>query len=225
MGTSLIKPGDKAVLRAGRNYQVKCRFGARFAGLQHSRWNEEKKKFESEELQLGDEEIEIFNDTHRDATLTLQFKDPADDGDVRVIALSSLPVDVDFDRAAEPAPSFMALSADDLEAMGVPQVQREPLNGGGILTVRIFLEVEGFGSFTAGILNTLNGIASAWVGAGVTLPLKAKPEPGWQFSNWILGGIFGGTSPEHRVAARPNLKIRAVFAKAGAKPVASSEAA
>ena len=33
MGTSLIKPGDKAVLRADRNHLIRCRFGARFAGL------------------------------------------------------------------------------------------------------------------------------------------------------------------------------------------------
>jgi hypothetical protein len=133
--------------------------------------------------------------------------------------------DADRGPAEEPGPGFIALSADDLEAIGVAQAQRAPLNGGGVLTVRIFLEVEGFGSFTAGVLNTLNGISSAWVGAGVTLPLKAKPEPGWQFSNWVLGGIFGGTSPEHRVAARPNLKIRAVFTKAAAKALASPEAA
>jgi hypothetical protein len=225
MGTSLIKAGDKAVLRAGRNYQIKCRFGARFAGLQYNRWNEQKKKFESEERQIGEEEIEIFNDTGRDATLALQWKDPADDGDVRVIALSGTAVDTDFDPVNEPAPGVMALSAEDLEAMGVPQPQSASISGGGVMTVRIFLEVEGFGSFTAGMLNTVNGISSAWVGAGVTLGLNATPAPGWQFSHWILGGIFGGTSPKHHVAARPNLKIRAVFAQAAPKALASSEAA
>lgn len=137
---------------------------------------------------------------------------------------SGTAVDTDFDPADAPAPGFMTLSPEDLEAMGIPQPQNAQL-GGGVLTVRIFLEVEGFGSFTAGMLNTVNGISSAWVGAGVTLPLNATAAPGWQFSHWILGGIFGGTSPKHHVAARPNLKIRAVFAKAEPKAPASSEAA
>lgn len=223
MGTSLVKPGDKAVLRADRNHLIRCRFGARFAGLQYTRWTG--KKFESEEKQIGEDEIEIFNDTGRDATLSLVFKDPADDGDVRVTPLSGfLAADAEPSRPEEPAYA-MVLLPEEVEALSAAQASRAPINGGGVLTVRIFLEIEGFGSFTAGVLDTSKGISSAWVGAGVTLPLTATPAAGWQFSHWLVNGLFGGTSPKHFVAARPLLKIRAVFAKAAPKAMAPSEAA
>lgn len=222
MGISLVKPGDKAVLRANRNHLIRCRLGARFAGLQHTRWTG--KKFENEERQIGEDEIEIFNDTGRDATLTLLFKDPADEGDVRVTPLSGF-LAADEEPTPDAEPHAMVLTPEELEAMGTPLAARAPIQGGGVLTVRIFLEVEGFGSFTAGVLDTSKGIASAWVGAGVTLPLTATAAPGWQFSHWLINGLFGGSAPKHFVAARPLLKIRAVFAKAAAQAMAPSEAA
>lgn len=224
MGTSLIKQGDKATLRAGRNYLIRCRLGARFAILQHNRWTG--KKFENEEKQIAEgEDLEIFNATGKDATIALQSKDPADDGDVRVTALSSSQIPDPFEGLDERSAGLISLTREELEAMGMPQAKRAPINGGGVLTVRIFLEVEGFGSFTAGGINTLNGIASAWVGGGITLALSATPSAGWQFSHWILNGIFGGTAPAHFVAARPNLKIRAVFAQPARAVSAETEAA
>lgn len=103
------------------------------------------------------------------------------------------------------------------QALETPQAQGAAA-GGGVLTVQIFLEVEGLGSFTAAAINTLNGINTSWVGAGMNLPLKATPAPGWRFSHWILNGLYGGTSPKHIVEARPGLRIKAVFVNAAAAP-------
>lgn len=85
--------------------------------------------------------------------------------------------------------------------------------GSGILVVKVFLEVEGDGSFTAGRIDTLDGLTSAWVPEGMTLSLKATPAPGWRFSHWTFDDLFGGSSPKSFVSSRPNLKVKAVFVK------------
>jgi hypothetical protein len=117
------------------------------------------------------------------------------------------------DMHETPAGNTPGLSAEEIQALEAPQAQ-DAVAGGGVATVQILLEVEGFGSFTAGAINTLNGINSPWVGAGVTLPLNATPAPGWRFSHWVLNGLFGGASLKHYVYARIGLKVKAVFVPA-----------
>lgn len=93
-GTSLTNPGESATLRRDRRYLVECQFGARFAGLEHNRWvvpEDPKKKpgYQKEIIEVDTSETYLYNDTGRDATLKLKWKDPADDGRVRVVKLSS----------------------------------------------------------------------------------------------------------------------------------------
>jgi hypothetical protein len=109
----------------------------------------------------------------------------------------------------EPLLNRLTLSPEELPALDIPR--QAGLASPGFVLVQIFLEVEGFGSFTIGSINTINGINSPSVVAGSTLPLSAKPAPGWKFSHWILNGLFGGTSPTHRVFAKAGLKVKAVF--------------
>ena len=114
-----------------------------------------------------------------------------------------------------PNENVIVFSEDELSALRGSQPKGRTISGGGVLTVRIFLEVEGLGSFRAGPLNTAAGNDSGWVGAGVTLTLIATPAPGWQFTHWLFNGLFGGTSPKHFIAARIGLKIKAVFKEVG----------
>lgn len=80
-----------------------------------------------------------------------------------------------------------------------------------IITVRVFFEVEGFGSFTAGPFNTATGAISGWFGAGETIPLQATAAAGWKFSHWTFNGQFGGTQAKWSTDARIGKKIRAIF--------------
>lgn len=94
LGTSLTRPGETATLRRDRRYLIECQHGARFAGLEHNRWvvpddPEKKPGYKKEIIEVDTNETYLYNDTGRDATLKLKWKDPADDGRVRVVKLSS----------------------------------------------------------------------------------------------------------------------------------------
>ena len=126
-------------------------------------------------------------------------------------------------RAEEPSTTIL-LSPDELQAIGVPKAKAAaPV--GGVLTVQIFFEVEGFGSFTAGVIDTIRGIDKPFVPPGITLPLTAKPAPGWQFSHWIINGLFGGHSPKHHVFVQAGLRIKAVFVKSGTQAASAASGA
>lgn len=90
---------------------------------------------------------------------------------------------------------------------------------GGVISVRIFLQVQGLGSFTAWKLNTANGHNSGWVKPAY-MPLQAQAAPGHQFSHWLFNGNFGGTNPRHGVHVRAGLRITAVFTPSGARMAA-----
>lgn len=83
--------------------------------------------------------------------------------------------------------------------------------GGGVIAIRIYFEVEGFGSFIAGPYNTAQGHTNAWVGPGMALSLSASAASGWKFSHWTLNGNFAGTNPQSSATARMGLKIKAHF--------------
>jgi len=94
---------------------------------------------------------------------------------------------------------------------GVEDVSEGAAKAGGVISVRIYLEVEGFGSFRAGPFNTAAGHSSGWVKPGAMLSLRASAAPGWKFSHWTLNGLFAGTNPSSQASARAGLKIKAYF--------------
>lgn len=80
---------------------------------------------------------------------------------------------------------------------------------------RVLFDVEGFGSFKAGIgadsYDTAFGDTIGWFDSGKTLTLKALPASGWGFSHWTFNGMFSGSSLSHQALVRPGLKIKAHF--------------
>ena len=81
----------------------------------------------------------------------------------------------------------------------------------GVISVRIFISVQGMGSIPVGSCQTQNGCASAWVKAGQELPCYASPAQGWKFSHWLANGNYGSDQMSWRVMPRPGLTVTGVF--------------
>jgi len=100
--------------------------------------------------------------------------------------------------------------AEELASVNGVDVVSED-RGGGVIAVRIYFEVEGFGSFRAGPYNTAQGHTNAWVKPGMGLALSASAASGWKFSHWTLNGNFAGTNSKSSATARIGLRIKAHF--------------
>ncbi len=103
--------------------------------------------------------------------------------------------------------------AEGLSAEGVEEneVSAEELQLQQVLAVRMYFEVQGFGSFKANHFNTAIGHTSGWFKPGTGVQLIATAGPGHKFSHWTMNGNFGGNNPRHRTGTIRGLKIRAVF--------------
>ncbi len=216
-GTTLNNPGESAIIRRGRNHLIKCRFGARFAGLAYKRWTGS--KFEKETIEVDTTETYLYNDTGRDATLKLSWKDPSDRGNVRVTRLSSFseknsnPGEVkmlDPSQSEAQDPAAIVFTEEEMSTLDLGSSRTF---AGGVVSVRIFFEVQGAGSFVAGGFNTLDGAVCAWVKPGAKLNLSATPASGWKFSHWLLNGQWGGAKRRRGFTARKGLRITAVFTR------------
>lgn len=90
-----------------------------------------------------------------------------------------------------------------------------------VVFIRVNFEVEGFGSFTAGGFNTLQGATGATFQGGRLIPLKARSEPGHRFSHWEFRKgegkpVFGGSNFLANVLPSLGLVIKATFLAATA---------
>lgn len=225
IGKSLKNPGDSTVIRKGRNHLIKCRFGATFAILNYNRWTG--KTFEQKQIQVTSEQTFLFNDTGKDATLSLTHKDPIGKGDVRVVRLSSLAEEPEAEHSFNPniytdmstltmeQSDTIAFSAEEATAIfnghAEAAVADAPLNGGGVIAVRCFIQVQGQGIVKANTFSTANGISGFWVKPGQKLRCTATPAPGQIFVRWELNGNFAGTDAVLMTNARKGLTIKGIF--------------
>ncbi|MEL7061686.1 MAG: hypothetical protein AAGN46_16790 [Acidobacteriota bacterium] len=115
---------------------------------------------------------------------------------------------------AEPAdlgpPCGDVIELEPAEAAGLIATE-EGERAGGIISVRIYFEVQGLGSFRANSFDTANGTTDAWVKPGIPLSLTARPASGHRFAHWLINGNFSSTSATHRVSSKRGLTIQAVF--------------
>ena len=79
------------------------------------------------------------------------------------------------------------------------------------VAIKVYMEVEGSGSFKAGDHNTSNGIDSMWTRPQAVLHLEASPGPGHRFSHWVVQNEFAGGNRHRRAVANQGMSIKAVF--------------
>jgi len=89
------------------------------------------------------------------------------------------------------------------------QAQASP--GTDVIIGKVYFYTSGLGSFTAGPYNTASGNKIGWFVVGKSIPLKATPAPGWEFSHWTFNGGYGSSNPSTSVPARIGLQIKAHF--------------
>lgn len=108
---------------------------------------------------------------------------------------------------------LLILSPEELAALNEGAAQSRDADARGVISVRIFFQVQGVGSFQAGPFDTANGHTNAWLKPG-SLNLQAHPGPGAKFESWYLNGMFSSSEPVHRVYASRGLTIKAIFTSA-----------
>jgi hypothetical protein len=109
--------------------------------------------------------------------------------------------------------NFRLIEPAELAPIQAAQSKTEDsgVGNGPIMSVRIFLEAQGFGSFKGQGFDTAKGDSTAWVLAAQPLSLLATPASGWRFSHWTLNGNFAGDKPSISLTAKIGMKIKAFF--------------